>query len=98
MTQAVLISGTIGAGKTSVAVELGRLLEGRGAGTAVVDLDWLGWVHLSDDSPVSIDDVIVRNLADVWSNLRGAGITHLNLDEGCGCGSKSVALRTSRRR
>jgi hypothetical protein len=41
---AVLITGPLGSGKTSVAVELGLQLEQRGVPNAVIDLDWLCWV------------------------------------------------------
>jgi DNA polymerase III delta prime subunit len=69
----LLLTGTVGSGKTVVAVEIGRLLEEAGVASAVVDLDWLGWVHLPGGS-VSPDELIVRNLTAIWGNLRATGI------------------------
>ncbi|HEX6931919.1 MAG TPA: adenylyl-sulfate kinase [Streptosporangiaceae bacterium] len=42
--QGVLITGVYGAGKSSVAAEIGYELEQRGELYAVLDLDFLGWV------------------------------------------------------
>jgi adenylylsulfate kinase len=41
---ALLVTGPLGSGKTSVAVELGLQLDDHGVANAVVDLDWLCWV------------------------------------------------------
>jgi adenylylsulfate kinase-like enzyme len=71
----LLLTGTVGSGKTVVAAEIGRLLEEGGVSSAIVDLDWLGWVHLPRGS-VSPDDLIIRNLTAIWANLRGTGIRH----------------------
>jgi adenylylsulfate kinase-like enzyme len=71
----LLLTGTVGSGKTVVAVEIGRLLEEGGVSSAIVDLDWLGWIHLPQGS-VSPDDLIVRNLAAIWANLRGTRMRH----------------------
>ena len=69
---AVLLTGTIGSGKTAVAVELGHLLEERGISAAVIDLDWLNWVHLARE-PGGLDDLMARNVAAVWPNFLAAG-------------------------
>jgi hypothetical protein len=74
----LLLTGTIGSGKTAVAVEMGPLLEERGLPTALVDLDWLGWVHLGPAFH-GVDGLIAQNLAAVWPNLRAAGARRLVL-------------------
>jgi len=80
MTRVLLITGTLGAGKTAVAVEAGRLLSLRDVRVAVVDLDWLGWVHLGDgDGPGRVDELIAANLAALRPNYAAAGIQHLIL-------------------
>ena len=80
MTRAILITGTLGAGKTAVAVEAGRLLSLREVRVAVVDLDWLGWVHLgAEDRPGRVDELIAANLAALLPNYAAAGIEHLIL-------------------
>jgi hypothetical protein len=74
---AVLLTGTIGSGKTALAVELGELLGGRGHATAVIDLDWLGWFHPGAGGSPSPSDLIVRNLESVWPSFRSAGARYL---------------------
>jgi len=80
MTRVILITGTLGAGKTAVAVEAGWLLSLRDVRVAVVDLDWLGWVHLGDEEPAGrVDELIAANLAALRPNYAAAGIEHLIL-------------------
>ncbi|MDQ3877895.1 MAG: hypothetical protein M3290_06050 [Actinomycetota bacterium] len=76
MSSGVLIAGPLGVGKTSVAIAVGDILHERGAGAAIVDLDWLGWLI---GSSVSINEVIAKNLAAIWPNLRAAGAEYLIL-------------------
>jgi adenylylsulfate kinase-like enzyme len=71
----LLLTGSVGSGKTVVAIEIGHLLEQQGKSAAVVDLDWLGWLHLRS-STITADQLIVRNLAAIWPNLREAGMSH----------------------
>jgi hypothetical protein len=71
----LLLTGTVGSGKTTVAIEIGHLLERHGKPAAVVDLDWLGWLHLRS-SAVTADQLIARNLAAIWPNLRDAGMRY----------------------
>jgi hypothetical protein len=76
-TKAALLTGTVGSGKTALAVEMAAALGDRGIATAVVDLDWLGWFHGSDDH--AIGDLIVENLIAVWPNFRSRGARRLVL-------------------
>ncbi len=69
----LLLTGTVGSGKTVVAIAIGHLLERQGKSAAVVDLDWLGWLHLRS-SAITADQLIARNLAAIWPNLREAGM------------------------
>jgi hypothetical protein len=71
----LLLTGTVGSGKTVVAIEIGHILEQQGKPAAVVDLDWLGWLHLRA-SAVTADELIARNLAAIWPNLREAGMSY----------------------
>jgi adenylylsulfate kinase len=71
----LLLTGTVGSGKTVVAIEIGHLLEEQGKSAAVVDLDWLGWLHLRS-STITADQLIARNLAAIWPNLREAGMSY----------------------
>ena len=71
----LLLTGTIGSGKTVVAIEIGHLLEKQDKSAAVVDLDWLGWLNMRS-SALSADQLIARNLAAIWTNLREAGMRY----------------------
>lgn len=69
----VLLTGTIEAGKSSLAVELGELLARRHLPAAIVDLDWLGWFEPPAESGLTVDELIATNLEAVWPNFRDAG-------------------------
>jgi CobQ/CobB/MinD/ParA family nucleotide binding protein len=75
MERALLLTGTLGSGKTAVAAALGEALAARGRRVAVVDLDWLGWVWPTGGA----DRLIAANLAAIAGNYRAAGIQDLVL-------------------
>jgi hypothetical protein len=77
--EALLLVGTVGSGKTTVLLELGRRLSGRGESHALVDLDWLAWVEPSPTSKLGVHDVLVANLAASVETFRRAGVTRLVL-------------------
>ncbi|MFF1847533.1 hypothetical protein ACFVW5_32220 [Streptomyces sp. NPDC058232] len=77
--RALLITGTVGAGKTSVAEAAGDLLAGSGVPNAVIDMDWL-----CRSRPAPADDrfnfaLLVRNLRCMVGNYLDAGVTRLVL-------------------
>jgi len=76
--RAILLTGTVAAGKTVVAAEVGWQLCEREVPVAVIDLDWLAWVYLGDGGHESdrIDELIAANLAAMLPNYRAAGIAH----------------------
>lgn len=74
-SEAVLITGVYGSGKSTVAIEIAYLLEQRRQPYALLDLDFLGWgVNYSDDDSAG-PALMLRNLAAVVSNYREAGIS-----------------------
>jgi hypothetical protein len=77
--RALLLTGVVGSGKTTVLLEAGRLLRDRAEPYALVDLDWLAWVDPAAESGMSVHDVLVANLRAVWPNFRAAGVTHVVL-------------------
>lgn len=42
---AILLTGTVGVGKTTVLIEIGELLDAGQEPYALVDLDWLAWIR-----------------------------------------------------
>jgi hypothetical protein len=75
----LLITGTLGSGKTVLAADIGELLDDREPRTAIIDLDWLGWVSSAPRGPDTIDRLILSNLAAVWPNFEAAGVGRLVL-------------------
>jgi hypothetical protein len=76
--EVILISGPLGSGKTSVAIELGACLEEIGITHAVLDLDWLCWVGPNIEGDRLLE-VLADNLAAVATRYRAEGIDHLVL-------------------
>jgi len=72
----IVITGSMGAGKTTVMAEASDLLAARGVVHAAIDLDELGIAHLGARHD---DDLPYRNLESVWHNYREAGIDALLL-------------------
>jgi predicted kinase len=77
--RALLLIGTMGSGKTTVMLEVGRLLSDRGEAHALVDLDWLAWVEPPTASSLRVRDMLVANLAAVAATFRLGGIHELVL-------------------
>jgi adenylylsulfate kinase-like enzyme len=77
-TEALLIiTGSMGSGKTTVMGEASDILAVRGIAHAAIDLDWLGIAHLGPEA--AGDRVNYRNLRCVWENYRTLGLTRLLL-------------------
>jgi hypothetical protein len=75
--RALLINGTVGAGKTSVADAIGDLLAQAEIPNAVIDLDWLrrSWPPVAGDR-FNLG-MTLRNLRSVAGNYLDAGATRL---------------------
>ena len=73
----ILLSGSVGVGKTTVLLEMGDVLEAGDCPYALLDLDWLAWVRPSGDIDVSVRQVLVDNLAHVCRTFRQAGVRRL---------------------
>jgi predicted kinase len=71
----LLISGTVGVGKSTVAAEINDVLAELRIPNAAVDLDGLTW-HWPSSSKWN-DDLMFENLASLWPNYRRHGATHL---------------------
>jgi len=77
MESLLIITGSMGAGKTSVLAEASDILALRRIVHAAIDLDALGLAHLS--SAASTDDVMYRNLQSVCKNYATLGVTRILL-------------------
>ena len=74
----LLLTGTVGTGKTTVASTIGDQLADIGLPNAVIDLDWLGWVNLGNDFQ-KYDLLIMQNLLSTWQNYHAIGVEYLVL-------------------
>ncbi len=69
----LLLTGSVGVGKTSVAGTLSGLLTAERIPHAVADMDWLRYCYpLSANDPYNTA-LGLRNLAAVWTNYHAAG-------------------------
>lgn len=73
----LVLTGSMGSGKTAVLAEASDILALRGITHAAVDLDLLGMAHLPAAS--ANDDVMYRNLETVWQNYVSLGVDRLLL-------------------
>lgn len=71
--QGLLLTGTVGAGKTTVAEEVGALLAARGVPHAVIDLDALRRVWPAPPGDPFNTALELANLRAVAANARAAG-------------------------
>ena len=95
MYRALLLTGTAGVGKSTVADALGQVLTARGCVTAVVDTDMLaqfGPPPEPNPGPVRFHDQLkCANLAAVWANFKAAGAQFVVVSAGI----DSLTLRES---
>lgn len=75
----LLITGTVGAGKTSLAREVGELLRTGAVTSAVIDLDALSHVSPGEGGDRFNSRFVVRNLEALWPNYEALGVGHLVL-------------------
>lgn len=73
----LLITGTTGVGKSTVAAEVNDVLAALKVPNAAVDLDALVWQWPSTSA--WNNDLMFENLAALWPNYRAHGATHLIL-------------------
>lgn len=93
--RAILLTGTVGAGKTSVALELGEILEAGEHAYGLVDLDWLAWLRPARASLATVQSVLAENLRLIWPTYREAGVERLVLARCVGDRAELDALRAS---
>jgi predicted kinase len=75
----ILITGPVGSGKTTVAIEASAQLEAAGIAHALVDTDELDRIFPAPQDDPHKTALTERNLAVVWENLSAAGAPRLIL-------------------
>jgi thymidylate kinase len=91
-TQVLVLTGTIGAGKTTLAEATSTRIHQAGLRHALIDLDWLGQLYPPPAGTPPFDlGLAFTNLAAIWPNFRAAGarygivagtiVTRLEADE-----------------
>jgi hypothetical protein len=90
VSDVLIISGSMGAGKTTILAEASDLLRAANIPHAAIDVDALGIFHARVDRAT---DVALRNLTAVWSNYAALGIDRLLLAEAIDSPARRDALR-----
>jgi len=73
-TPVIVVTGPVGAGKSTVMRAMSGVLEGRGIRHAAIDQDYLRMVHPYPDDESFGATVGYHNLAAIWPNLVGYGV------------------------
>ena len=73
----LLLSGSMGAGKTTVMGEITDLLIEADVSHAALDFDWLWQVHPHQTDDPDGSKLAFRNLKAIWPNYRAAGVERL---------------------
>jgi hypothetical protein len=76
---ALLVTGGLGTGKTSVAVDIAASLDHTDETYALIDLDYLCWAKPAAEADVTVHDLLVMNLTPVVRGFRTAGINRFIL-------------------
>jgi Methylmalonyl Co-A mutase-associated GTPase MeaB len=77
-TEAVLVTGVYGAGKSTVVADIGKLLTDHGERYGLLDVDWLGWFDAGRDA-ASHRRVVMSNLTTVCEAYLAEGVRRLAL-------------------
>jgi len=70
----IVITGTVGVGKSTVLRAVSEALEARGIRHAGIDQDYLRWVFPALEGDRFAAQLGLRNLAAIWPNLREVGL------------------------
>lgn len=76
--EALLVTGIYGSGKTSLVEEIADRFERLGVAFGAIDLDWLGWYHLTEGSAAAAPPDLQReNLSDVAGRYWRSDVQYL---------------------
>ncbi len=71
--QGIIVTGPVGAGKTTVSLALSELLEAQGISHALIDMDWLRWLYPSKSHDPFRSELGYKNLAALAKNYLAEG-------------------------
>lgn len=72
----LLVSGTVGAGKTALADEVAVLLNEQQIPHALIDVDWLCQLYPAPPEDRFRQDLMFKNLSAIWPNYRDVGVNY----------------------
>jgi hypothetical protein len=75
----ILVTGTVGAGKTATMMGIAKILTEEGVPHAAIDLDSLSECWPYPEGDVHNEAVVFKNLACVWAHYKEAGANRLAL-------------------
>ena len=73
----LVISGSVGVGKTEVSYALSKTLRDKGITHAVIDLDCLREAFPRPENDPFYWNLGIKNLSAIWKNYEEIGVTHL---------------------
>jgi hypothetical protein len=76
VTEALVITGAYGTGKSTLAAQIGDILDDSSVRYAALDLDWLTWYEDHRPRPEGDLSMLLRNLASVVGNYRSIDVDH----------------------
>jgi hypothetical protein len=94
VARAILLTGGVGSGKTTVLLALGELLEERGEPYALIDLDWLAWLRPAPGT-LTVHEALLANLRAAWETFRRAGVELVALARFVQSGEELAAIRAA---
>lgn len=71
--KALIVSGPVGVGKTSVAKAVCQKLSKANIKGALIEMDYLRWVFPRPESDPFHETLVLKNLKDIFPNIRGVG-------------------------
>jgi hypothetical protein len=78
-TEAVLLTGLFGVGKSTIAADMANLLETSGTAYAALDLDWLTWTNAGGPTRADEHRTMLTNLVAIVRNYADVGVTRFVL-------------------
>lgn len=79
--KALVVSGSVGVGKTSVGDAIGEILSEREIKSALIDMDHLRWAYHRPEGDPFLRTLAMQNLRSIFPNYVAAGIERLIISD-----------------